>query len=125
MALMEKFNEKLERYFLPMAMKISSQTHIQSVRDGLALSMPLLIVGSMFLIFGYLPIPGYPEFMEGIFGELWKARILYPVQVTYDIMALFIVVGVAYRLAEKRCVFPHPLYTPQHDNNRSQKKQVQ
>lgn len=106
MALMKKFNEKLERYFLPMAMKISSQTHIQSVRDGLALSMPLLIVGSMFLIFGYLPIPGYSEFMEGIFGELWKARILYPVQVTYDIMALFIVVGVAYRLAEKRCVDP-------------------
>lgn len=106
MSLMSKLNTNLEKYFLPVAMKISSQTHIQAVRDGLTLTMPLLIVGSIFLIFGYLPIPGYPEFMTKIFGELWKTRILYPVQVTYDVMALLISVGVAYRLAEKRKVDP-------------------
>ncbi len=106
MSMMEKLNNTLEKYFLPVAMKISAQTHIQSIRDGLTLSMPLLIVGSIFLIFGYLPIPGYPEFMTNIFGPLWKARVLYPVQVTYDVMALFIAIGVAYRLAEKRKVDP-------------------
>ncbi|MEG0137164.1 MAG: PTS cellobiose transporter subunit IIC [Cetobacterium sp.] len=106
MSYMDKLNNVLEKYFLPIAMKISSQKHIQSVRDGLTLSMPLLIVGSFFLIFGYLPIPGYPEFMAKIFGPLWQARILYPVQVTYDIMALFIAIGVAYRLAEKIKVDP-------------------
>lgn len=106
MSTMVRLNNFLEKYFLPVAVKISSQTHIQSIRDGLMLSMPLLIVGSIFLIFGFLPIPGYPEFMTNIFGPLWKARILYPVQVTYDIMALFIAIGVAYRLAEKRKVDP-------------------
>ncbi|MGL5745125.1 MAG: PTS transporter subunit EIIC, partial [Cetobacterium sp.] len=104
MAAMDRLNNILEKHFLPIAMKISSQTHIQSVRDGLTLSMPLLIVGSIFLIFGFLPIPGYPEFMSSVFGPLWKARILYPVQVTFDIMALFIAIGVAYRLAERRKV---------------------
>ncbi|MGL4955228.1 MAG: PTS transporter subunit EIIC, partial [Cetobacterium sp.] len=106
MAAMDRLNNILEKHFLPIAMKISSQTHIQSVRDGLTLSMPLLIVGSIFLIFGFLPIPGYPEFMSSVFGPLWKARILYPVQVTFDIMALFIAIGVAYRLAERRKVDP-------------------
>lgn len=104
MTLMDKLNTNLEKYFLPLAMKISSQTHIQAIRDGLTLSMPLLIVGSFFLIFAYLPIPGYKEFMSSIFGTLWQQRILYPVQVTYDIMAIFIAIGVAYRLAEKRKV---------------------
>ncbi|MGL6065113.1 MAG: PTS cellobiose transporter subunit IIC [Fusobacteriaceae bacterium] len=99
---MNRLNSFLEKYFLPIAVKISSQIHIQAIRDGLILSMPLLIVGSIFLIFGYLPIPGYPEFMSKTFGILWQERMLYPVQVTYDIMALFIAVGVAYRLAEKR-----------------------
>ncbi|MGL4910738.1 MAG: PTS cellobiose transporter subunit IIC [Cetobacterium sp.] len=106
MSLMNRLNNFLEKYFLPVAIKISSQIHIQSVRDGLTLSMPLLIVGSIFLIFGFLPIPGYPEFMSNTFGPLWKARILYPVQVTFDIMALFIAIGVAYRLAERRKVDP-------------------
>lgn len=106
MSAMDRLNNVLEKYFLPIAIKISSQTHIQSVRDGLTLSMPLLIVGSIFLIFGFLPIPGYPEFMSSVFGPLWKARILYPVQVTFDIMAIFIAIGVSYRLAERRKVDP-------------------
>ncbi|MGL4997661.1 MAG: PTS cellobiose transporter subunit IIC [Cetobacterium sp.] len=106
MAFMDSLNNLLEKRFLPVATKISSQIHIQAVRDGLTLSMPLLIVGSMFLIFGFLPIPGYPEFMAKIFGPLWKTRLLYPVQVTFDVMALFIAIGVAYRLAERKKVDP-------------------
>ena len=71
--------------------------------------MPLLIVGSIFLIFGYLPIPGYPELMTKIFGELWKQRVLYPVQVTYDVMALVAAIGVAYRLAERKRLIQSPV----------------
>ncbi|WP_300342961.1 PTS cellobiose transporter subunit IIC [Fusobacterium sp.] len=103
---MNKINEFLEKYFLPLAMKISGNIYLQAIRDGLTLTMPLLIVGSIFLIFAYLPIPGYSGFMEGVFGELWKSRILYPVQVTYDVMAMVASIGVAYRLAEKKRVDP-------------------
>lgn len=106
MSMMNKLNGTLEKYFLPIAIKISGQTHIQSIRDGLALAMPFLLIGSIFLVLGYLPIPGYSELMVRIFGELWQQRILYPVQVTYDIMALFITIGVAYRLAERKKVDP-------------------
>lgn len=106
MSIMNKLNGALEKYFLPVAMKISGNTYLQAVRDGLTLTMPLLIVGSIFLIFGFLPIPGYPELMTRIFGELWKQRILYPVQVTYDVMALVAVIGVSYRLAERKKVDP-------------------
>ena len=106
MSIINKLNRTLEKYFLPVAMKISSNIYLQAIRDGLTLTMPLLIVGSIFLIFGYLPIPGYPDFMNKIFGELWKQRILYPVQVTYDIMSLIAAIGIAYRLAEKRKVDP-------------------
>ncbi|MGL5125235.1 MAG: oligo-beta-mannoside permease IIC protein, partial [Fusobacteriaceae bacterium] len=75
MEFMNHLNNFLEKRFLPIATKISSQIHIQAIRDGLTLAMPLLIVGSMFLIIGLLPIPGYAEFMAKTFGPLWKVRI--------------------------------------------------
>ncbi|WP_297434096.1 PTS cellobiose transporter subunit IIC [uncultured Cetobacterium sp.] len=98
---LEKFNQFLEDKFMPLAGRIGNQKHLQSVRDGLILTMPLAIAGSIFLILAFLPINGYYEFMTGIFGETWMTKFLYPVNVTFDLMAIFAVIGVSYRLAEK------------------------
>ncbi|MBZ4261885.1 PTS transporter subunit EIIC, partial [Mycobacterium tuberculosis] len=72
-----------------------------SVRDGIILNMPFMLIGSFFLIFAYLPIPGYADMMSSLFGEVWRDKMLYPVKATYDIMALISSFGIAYRLAEK------------------------
>lgn len=98
---MSKVIEIIEEKMMPIAGMIAQQRHLQAIRDGITLSMPMVIVGSLFLVIGFLPIPGYPEFMEKIFGELWRTKLLYPVGVSMDLMSLFISVGVAYRLAEK------------------------
>jgi PTS system cellobiose-specific IIC component len=98
---MNKFISALEKYVMPVAGRIAEQKHLQAIRDGIILAMPLLIIGSLFLILGFLPIPGYNEFMAGIFGEKWLEKLLYPVGATFDIMALVVSFGVAYRLAEK------------------------
>ncbi|STW80688.1 PTS system protein [Klebsiella michiganensis] len=63
--------------------------------------MPFMLIGSFFLIFAYLPIPGYGEMMTSVFGDAWRDKMLYPVKATYDIMALLSAFGIAYRLAEK------------------------
>jgi len=98
---MSKINNILENKIMPVAGRIAAQRHLQSLRDGLILTMPLIIVGSLFLILGFLPIPGYADFMAGIFGEAWLSKLLYPVGATFDIMALIAAFGIAYRLAEK------------------------
>ncbi len=90
----------LEEKLLPIAGKIAEQKHLQAVRDGLAVSMPLVIVGSLFLVIGFLPIEGYNEFMAGIFGENWLTKLLYPTGATMDIIAIFSSFGIAYRLAQ-------------------------
>lgn len=104
MSLFDKFNVFLEEKFMPVAAKLGSQKHIQAIRDGLILSMPLTIAGSIFLILAFLPISGYYEFMAGIFGDAWMGKVLYPVRATFDIMAIFGCIGVSYRLAEKNKV---------------------
>ncbi|WNC14709.1 PTS cellobiose transporter subunit IIC [Brevibacillus brevis] len=96
----------LENRVMPVAGRIAEQKHLQAIRDGIILTMPLLIIGSLFLIIGFIPIPGYSDFMSGIFGDKWLTKLLYPVNATFDIMALIVSFGVAYRLAEKYKVDP-------------------
>lgn len=98
---MSKPNVLLERYVLPFALKIASQKHVLSVRDGIILNMPFMLIGSFFLIFAYLPIPSYANMMGDVFGAAWREKLLYPVKATYDIMAIISSFGIAYRLAEK------------------------
>ncbi|MCD2336721.1 PTS cellobiose transporter subunit IIC [Bacillus cereus] len=90
----------LEKYVMPVAGKVAEQRHLQAIRDGIILTMPFLIIGSFFLIISALPIPGYNEFMAGLFGENWQRALGYPVSATFNIMALIAVFGIAYRLGE-------------------------
>ncbi|MCU0094839.1 PTS cellobiose transporter subunit IIC [Bacillus sp. OR9] len=90
----------LEKYVMPIAGKVAEQRHLQAIRDGIILTMPFLIIGSFFLIISALPIPGYNDFMVGLFGENWQRALGYPVSATFNIMALIAVFGIAYRLGE-------------------------
>ncbi|MED4224641.1 PTS cellobiose transporter subunit IIC [Neobacillus cucumis] len=98
---MGKFNQMLEEKVMPVAGRIASQKHLQALRDGIILTMPLIIIGSLFLILGFIPIKGYPEFMAHTFGADWNTKLLYPVSASFDIMALIAGFGIAYRLAEQ------------------------
>nr|WP_205003133.1 PTS cellobiose transporter subunit IIC [Scopulibacillus daqui] len=94
----------LEKYMLPVAEKIQGQKHLQSVRDGIILAMPLIIVGSIFLIIANLPIPGFSHFMAGVFGADWSKKFSYPINATFSIMSIIVCFGIAYRLAERHKV---------------------
>lgn len=43
---------------MPVAGKIAGQRHLSALRDGIILTMPLIIIGSVFLILTSLPIRG-------------------------------------------------------------------
>jgi cellobiose PTS system EIIC component len=105
---MNRFLQTFESKMMPIASKIAGQRHLQALRDGIVLVMPLLIIGSLFLILGYFPIPGYDEWMAKTFGEAWRTKLTYPVSATFNIMSLIVGFGIAYRLAEKYEVDPLP-----------------
>jgi PTS system cellobiose-specific IIC component len=90
----------LEEKVMPVAGRIAGQKHLQALRDGIILTMPLLIIGSVFLILAFIPINGYPDFMARTFGDAWMTKLLYPVSASFDIMALIAGFGTSYRLAE-------------------------
>lgn len=90
-----------EEKFIPFASKIANQRHLIAIRDGLVLSMPLMIVGSMFIIINELPIEGYQTFMAGVFGEQWYGWVWGTVFVsTLSIIGLIAAFGIAQRLVQ-------------------------
>jgi cellobiose PTS system EIIC component len=103
---MNKLTQFLEEKVMPVAGRVAAQRHLQALRDGLIATMPLMIIGSLFLILGFIPIDGYSDFMASIFGDEWLGKLLYPVGATFDIMALVAAFAIAYRLAEKYDVDP-------------------
>lgn len=76
--------------------RIGNQRHLRALRDGIVLGMPLIIIGSFFLILGNLPIPGYVDMLSdaGISPILNKI-----VDGSFGIMGLVASFGIARSLA--------------------------
>ncbi|WP_077296496.1 PTS cellobiose transporter subunit IIC [Virgibacillus pantothenticus] len=85
--------EKIEM----IAGRIGNQRHLRALRDGILLSMPLIIIGSIFLILGNLPIEGYPDWLDGIGVAHIFNKI---VNGSFGLMALVAAFGIAHSLAE-------------------------
>jgi len=86
---------------MPLAEKIGKNKYLIAVRDGFLLSMPLLIVGSFFLLIANFPIPGWSDFWARFFGEDWVSYFAKPTDATFSIMAILAVVGIGYSFAEQ------------------------
>ncbi|MFW2487308.1 PTS cellobiose transporter subunit IIC [Clostridium chromiireducens] len=99
---MNGFINFLEEKAMPVAGKIAAQRHIRALRDGLAITMPLIIIGSIFMILANFPVTGYADFVNGIFGAGFTTKLLYPVRVTFDIVAVLAVISISYQLAKDK-----------------------
>lgn len=96
----------LERVLMPLAQKIGNNKYLLAIRDGFLISMPLLIVGSFFLLFANFPIPGWADFWAGIFGENWVDFFSKPTDATFSILAVLTVLGIGYSFARQMEVNP-------------------
>src|SRR5699024_6284627 len=70
------------------------QRHLKAIRDGIIAAMPLLIIGSVFLIISDPPIGSWSDFMEP-----YAEKLTIPVNATFEILGLVAVFGIAYSLA--------------------------
>ena len=69
---MKHLSKLIETYLMPLSQKLSSNKYLVALRDGLMLSMPLLIVGSLAIVIGDFPVPAFHEFMTSIVGDVWN-----------------------------------------------------
>ena len=98
--------KKLEKVLMPLAEAIGRNKYLVAIRDGFLVSTPLLIAGSIFLLIGNFPITAWTDWLESVVvnsstGETLATFIAKPASATFDIMAIFAVVGIAYSFARQ------------------------
>ncbi|STY45146.1 PTS system N,N'-diacetylchitobiose-specific EIIC component [Listeria grayi] len=98
---MHRIMSFLERYFLPVADRIGKQRHLVAIRNGLISTLPLTVVGSLFVIFLNLPINGYEEWIAPI-----RPILDIPFRFTVGVMALYAAFSVGHFLGESYKVDP-------------------
>ncbi|APM37723.1 EAL domain-containing protein [Clostridium kluyveri] len=75
---------------------LGNSSLLVSVRKGLTYMIPLLLIGSIALVFLSLPIPAYQNMMKEIFGDEWKNVFLYIRDGTFNILSLIMVLCISY-----------------------------
>ncbi|MGF7397494.1 PTS cellobiose transporter subunit IIC [Thermoanaerobacterium thermosaccharolyticum] len=94
----------LEEKLMPVMGKIASNKYIKSIRDGLAIVMPLIMVGSLFMILTNVPVNGYTDFMNRVFGPNFLNWLSYPLRVTFDLVAVVAVFSISFQIARENKV---------------------
>lgn len=96
---MQNFMDRLEGFLSPIAVKLNQNRYLSAVKDGFFVAMPFIILGSIFLLLSNLPIPGYPDFMEGLLGAEWTFYFTVPFDMSMNILALYVLIGASNSLA--------------------------
>lgn len=96
--MLEKFSTFLDQKLsMPMA-KLSEQRHLRAIRDGIISTLPLIIVGSIFMVIAFFPFP------EGSAIKTWLSAntvtMLLPYRMTMYIMSLYAAWGIGYSLSK-------------------------
>lgn len=93
----------IERRVTPFAGKLSSQRHVNAIRDGFIAAMPFLIVGSFMLLFAHPPFEATSSFTPGRWwyqiSLKYSNQLLMPFNMTMGLMSLFVTSAIAYQLA--------------------------
>ncbi|MBQ4252801.1 MAG: PTS transporter subunit EIIC [Erysipelotrichaceae bacterium] len=107
---MDKLQAFMEDHIVPIGMKIANQRHLAAIRDGLAILIPVTIVGGFAVLLAVPPIPAtITEATNPFYAFLlaWKsfaganaALLMAPYYLTIGIIAVYVVVGVSYQLAK-------------------------
>ncbi len=87
------FVEKMEE----LAYKVGKQKHLLAIRDGMVLSMPLILIGSIFVIIQSFPVPAWESYLTSVGAMGYLGTVI---NATFGIMALVAVFGIAKKLAD-------------------------
>lgn len=90
---------KVENFLATKLTALNTNRYMEAIKSGFYVAMPMLIIGSVFLLLCQLPIDGYSEFMAETFGKGWSDFFFIPFFCSVSMMSLFVLLGVSESLA--------------------------
>lgn len=96
------FFDKIEVFLAGPMSKLANQSHMKAIRDGMASVIPLTIIGSLFLIIAFPPVP--QSWKESVEFFKWISQntntILLPFRLTMGLLTIFAIYNTGYNLAK-------------------------
>jgi len=94
--------QKLEKFLMPIANILSKNKILSAIRDGFLVTVPITIVGSIFLLIANFPLEGFLNMMTSIFGVGWDAYLGRVSTIAFDCVALLGVFSIGYCYAREK-----------------------
>ncbi len=92
--------EKIFNRFMDYMVRFASIKAVVALKDGFILTMPLTLVGSLFLLIACFPIAGWNDFMVSLFGKDWATPLFQVSSATFNILAILCAMGITYKYCE-------------------------
>ncbi|MCD8139484.1 MAG: EAL domain-containing protein [Planctomycetaceae bacterium] len=91
---------QLQLAFSDVTKKLLWNPHLKAIRNGLTLTLPLVMAGCLAVLLANFPVTEYQHFMTNLFGEDWRAFCVNISNGTFAILSLIIMLTVSYSIAE-------------------------
>lgn len=98
---MNRFFNFIERVFMPPMTKMAQNIYLKAIRNGMVSIIPLVIIGSFFLITLNLPLPGYSDFIAP-----YTDMLVIPFRMTVYMMSIYAAFGIGSALGKERGLDP-------------------
>ncbi|WP_459479367.1 PTS sugar transporter subunit IIC [Clostridium saccharoperbutylacetonicum] len=97
---MSSFGSTLNEKVIPVIMKFVGLKGIVALKDGILYTLPIIMVGSIFLLLAQIPYPPFNDWMASMMGPGWTEPLMQAYGSSFAIIALIAVVGIAYTYAK-------------------------
>ncbi len=74
--------------------------YLKAVRNGLTLTLPLVMAGCVAILISNFPLRNYQEFMQSVFGADWQMISVHISDGTLNILSLIMLLTISFSLAE-------------------------
>lgn len=86
----------LNRYLVPALTALSENTCLSAIRAGMVAVVPLTIIGGLFMVASYPPVPGWAKAVEP-----HRPLLQIPVTATFGLLAVFACFAIGYDLGQR------------------------
>ncbi len=84
------------RHLVPALNALSENIYMSAIRAGMMSVVPLTIVGSLFMVISFLPIPGWEDWIKP-----WEPLLQVPVTATFGLISVFVCFFIGYDLGKR------------------------
>ncbi|WCG36656.1 PTS sugar transporter subunit IIC [Companilactobacillus farciminis] len=94
--------EKAEKSLIPISTRITENVVLKSIRDGLSILSPLIMIISLFILIANFPIPGWHSFWSNLLGNQVIASISTSFNNIFNFMGLLVCIVISYCYGKNR-----------------------